>query len=292
MPMPKDKYSAVWVSHSSIGDFLVCPRAYFLKNVYRDPTTNHKISLVSPPLALGQTVHEVLESLSVIPVDKRFDDPLTTKFDAAWKKVSGDLGGFPDKATELAYKKKGQDMITRVVKNPGPLKNLAIKINQDLPYYWLSEEDNIILCGKIDWLEFIKDSDSVHIIDFKTGKYEESPDSLQLPIYLLLATNTQNRPVAKVSYWYLERNDAPKEQALPNMDKSKDQVLEIAKQMSLARKLNRFKCPHNGCRNCKPYEAILEGKAKFVGVGGFGQDLYILFDSSNKSGTLPTSQIL
>jgi len=70
--MPKDIYSAVYVSHTSISDFLVCPRAYFLKNVYRDPKTRHKIKLMSPPLALGQVIHEVLESLSLLPTEDRF----------------------------------------------------------------------------------------------------------------------------------------------------------------------------------------------------------------------------
>src|SRR3989338_4517432 len=116
----KDKYTAVWVSHSSITDFLKCPRAYFLHNI---------------------------------------------------------------------YKKRGEEMLSYLGQNPGPLKNLAVKIKMDLPYYYLSEQDNIILCGKIDWLEYLPESDSVHIIDFKTGRGEEDKDSLQLPIYHLLVTN-------------------------------------------------------------------------------------------------------
>ena len=37
--MPKDKYTATWVSHTSLSDYIKCPRAYFLKNVYKDPQT-------------------------------------------------------------------------------------------------------------------------------------------------------------------------------------------------------------------------------------------------------------
>src|SRR3990172_3701791 len=99
----KDKYTAIWVSHSSIGDYRKCPRAYYLKNVYRDPKTNHKISLMSPPLALGQAVHEVVESLSVLPVSERFRFSLLTKLEEPWKKVSGKLGGFDDKTEEEKY---------------------------------------------------------------------------------------------------------------------------------------------------------------------------------------------
>lgn len=275
--MPQDKFSAVWVSHSSISDFIKCPRAYYLNNVYKDPKTGHKISLSAPPLSLGQAVHEVVEGLSVLPVEKRFEKSLIETFGVVWKKVSGKRGGFLDQETESVYKRKGEEMLLRITKNPGILKNLAVKISMNLPYFWLSEEDNIILCGKIDWLEYLPEIDSVHIVDFKTGKGSENPDSLQLPIYLLLATHTQDRKVIKASYWYLERSDLPEEKPLPDYDEARLKVLTIAKQMSLARKLNRFPCPHkSGCHACKPLEEIVAGKGELVGVNEYNQDLYIL----------------
>ena len=273
----KDKYTAVWVSHSSIGDYLKCPRAYYLKNIYRDPKTNHKIMLMQPPLALGQAVHEVVESLSTMSADERFGQSLLDRFENSWKTVSGDLGGFTSKEEEERFKARGTMMIKRIMDHPGPLKNKAIKIRQDLPYYWLSEEDNIILCGKIDWLEFLEDTKSVHIIDFKTGKFDEDESSLQLPIYLLLVTNCQKWPVTKMSYWYLDRDDEPTEVKLPKAKDATERVLKIAKQIVLARKLEHFVCPKkDGCRDCRPYEAIVAGRAKFVGVGGYSQDIYIL----------------
>ncbi|MBU3935597.1 PD-(D/E)XK nuclease family protein, partial [Patescibacteria group bacterium] len=155
-----DKYSALWLSHSSISDYLACPRAYYLKNIYKDPKTNHKIQLMSPPLALGQAVHQVLESLSVLPSSKRFTHPLMEKFHQAWQKVSGLNGGFFDLATENKYKDRGQAIIQRVIDHPGPLGKLAVKIDEDLPYYYISEADNIILCGKVDWLEYLPDDNS------------------------------------------------------------------------------------------------------------------------------------
>ncbi|OGV93540.1 hypothetical protein A3B57_00130 [Microgenomates group bacterium RIFCSPLOWO2_01_FULL_47_10] len=277
--MPKDKYSAVWVSHSSLSDFIKCPRAYFLKNVYKDPHTGHKISLMSPPLALGQAVHEVIESLSILPVEKRFAESLLLKFQAAFKKVSGIKGGFAGGQEEEHLRKKGEEMIRRVMKHPGPLANLAVKIAMDLPYYYLSEEDNIILCGKIDWLEYLPKEDGVHIIDFKTGKSDEQADSLQLPIYNLLVTNTQHRKVIKASYWYLERSDDLSPKELPDLTEAKQRVLTIAKQVSLARKLNRFPCPTGGCRECKPLEAVVAGNATKVEVNDYKHDVYVLTKS-------------
>ena len=274
--MPPDKYTAVWVSHTSISDFLRCPRAYFLKHVYKDPKSRHKVKLMAPPLALGQAVHEVLESLSVVPKDKRFSESLMVKFERAWEKVKGKRGGFTDDETELKYKNRGGEMLRRVMNNPGPVVGLAVKIQKDLPYFWLSEEDNIILCGKIDWLEYLPDKDSVHIIDFKTGKYEESADSLQLPIYHLLVHHCQKRTVDRASYWYLEHDDALTDKQLPNLDEAYARVLEIAREIKLARQLNRLKCPHEGCSACRPMEAIMNHEAEFVGVDEYKYDVYIV----------------
>ena len=280
--MIKDKYSAVWVSHSSISDWLSCPRAYFLKNVYKNPLTRKKMAIVSPPLSLGQTVHEVIESLSVLVVDRRLEEPLLAKFNQAWEKVKGKRGGFLNEEEEARYKERGKEMLGRVERNPGPLKNLAVKIQMELPYYWLSEKENIILCGKIDWLEYLpaqaggKDEGAVHIIDFKTGKNEEKEDSLQLPIYYLLVSHTQDRPVKKVSYWYVDRDSEPVEQKLKDLDKAKEKILKIAKEMKLARQLKRFKCPHDGCRNCLPLERILQGEGELVGTDELGREIYIL----------------
>lgn len=274
--MVKDKYTAVWVSHSSISDFLACPRAYYLNNIYRNPKTGHKIKLMSPPLALGQAVHEVIESLSVLETSARFHDSLLDKFDSVWKKVTGKRGGFFEKESEERYKKRGQDMMRRVMNNPGPLKNLAVKINMDLPYYWLSEEENIILCGKVDWLEYLADADGVHIIDFKTSKGEESDDSLQLAIYALLVTNCQKRKATKASYWYLDRHDYPLEKKLPSLKESEEKILKIAKDIKLARQLERFVCPTDGCRACQNLEKVVKGEGELVGADDFGQDIFIL----------------
>jgi ATP-dependent helicase/DNAse subunit B len=271
----KDKYSAVWVSHSSIGDYLKCPRAYYLKNIYRDPKTNHKIMLMEPPLALGQVVHEVLETLSTVPVEERHIDKLLDLYEEKWKRVAAERGGFREKEEEKKFKDRGAKMIARVMTNPGPLAAKAIKIRQELPYYWLSEEDNIILCGKIDWLEYVPDSDSVRIIDFKTGKFDEDEDSLQLPIYLLLAAHCQTKAIAGASYWYLDRDDAPTAVALPTGEDATRRVMEYARMIVLARKVERFICKQkDGCRVCRPLENIFAGRAKFVGVGGYNQDIY------------------
>jgi ATP-dependent helicase/DNAse subunit B len=280
--MAQDKYSAVWVSHSSMGDFLKCPRAYYLHNVYKNPDTGRKMTLVNPALSLGSTVHATLEALGTLPVEERLRRDMLAEFEKEWESVSGKKGGFMNAAIEAEAKARGRAMIERVVQNPGPLAKKTVKLkeseNNMPPNFYLSEADNIILCGLIDWLEYVEADDSIRIIDFKTGKNEEDGDSLQLPIYLLLLDALQKRRVSGASYWYLERDDAPTAQALPDIAWAREKVLALARRVKVAREVRAYECPRGpaGCFACQPFEAILRGEAEYVGIGGYGQDAYLV----------------
>ncbi|MDO8590964.1 MAG: PD-(D/E)XK nuclease family protein [bacterium] len=279
---PKDKYSAVWVSHSSMGDFLKCPRAYYLHNIYKNPKTGRKINIINPALALGQIVHEVVEGLGDFKAEERFKRPLLEVFDKAWEKVSGKRGGFRDADEEAQAKERGRTMIERVVAHPGPLASKTVKIklgaNSMPPNFYLSEDDNIILCGKIDWLEYVPEKDAVRLIDFKTGRNEENEDSLQLPIYHLLLKHCQERPLAGAAYWYLDRDDAPTPVELPDLETGRTAVLAVAKKIKDARERKEFLCPRGaqGCFACRPFEKVIRGEAEFIGTGEYNQDVYVV----------------
>jgi ATP-dependent helicase/DNAse subunit B len=278
-----DKFKAVWVSHSSIADFLKCPRLYYLRNVYKDPKTKHKITIMSPALALGQSIHNVIELLSAIRQEERMNAKIFELYDFEWTKVTGKLGGFKSKDEEDGYKERGRLMLKKIMDNPGPLKNKALKLKSvegksDLAWYWLHEEDNIILSGKIDWVEYLEDTDSIHIIDFKTGRHEEDGDSLQLPIYYLLAKSLQKRNIEKISYWYLDDgiHDDLVEMELPNEKEAYDKVYEVAKRIKLGRLIDHLKCPKGGCYACRDLEEVFNGKGEKVGESEYRQDIYIL----------------
>lgn len=291
-----DKYTAVWVSHSSMGDFIKCPRSYYLHNMYKDPRTGHKVSIVSPHMSLGIAVHEVLEGLADFPADTRMDRDLLALYEAEWKKVSGKKGGFVSDEEEAEFKIRGKVMLEKVMSDPRFLVNKCIKLPQDkMPCnFYLSEENNIILNGLVDWIEYLPETDSLHIVDFKTGKNEEKDGSLQLPIYLLLCDALhKKRKVTKASYWYLE-SDKMIEKELPNIDVARQEVLSTALMVKEARDIAKrdgvekaFMCPQGaydvvaktgGCNNCIPYEFIISGDkaVEFVGVGGFSQDMYVI----------------
>jgi len=271
-----DKFKATWVSHSSIGDFLECPRLYYLHNVYKDPKTGRKISVINPYMSLGIVVHEILEGLVNYKAEERMNRSLTDLFREKWKVVSGKKGGFLDPETEKVFFDRGLKMIERAEKNPAIFQDKTIKIKEELPYFWLSEKDEIILCGKIDWLRYVPEDDSVHIIDFKTGKNKEDDNSLQLPIYTLIMKNCQNRKTSGIFYWYLDTDDELTPKEVPDLIESHEKVLKIAKQIKKARDEKNFACPQGGCKGCSVYEKVLNGEAEYVGVGVYNQDQYII----------------
>lgn len=239
------------------------------------------MAIVSPALSLGLAVHEALENLKTMPVEERLKRDLFADYSAAWEKVSGKRGGFSSADEEAGAKERGRLMVERVVKNPGPIarKTVPLKEGQNgmPPNFYLSEEDNIILCGLIDWIEYVDADDSIRVIDFKTGKYEESEGSLQLPIYLLLLNALQKRKVSGAGYWYLDKDDSVQDVALPNAETAKTQVLDVARKVKAAREKKEFVCPRgeNGCFACKPFEAVLKGEGEFLCAVN-RQDLYFL----------------
>jgi len=119
--MAKDKYKALWLSHSSISDFLNCPRLYYLKNVYKDPKTGHKITVMKPPLALGLIVHQIIEEISKKPTDQRLKVPLK-KYGQKFQVKKEDLKSKPKKMNI----KKGDLKCLKILKKTPDL--LLIKL--------------------------------------------------------------------------------------------------------------------------------------------------------------------
>jgi len=266
-----------------MGDFLKCPRLYYLHNVYKSPDTGRKMTIVNGALSLGSAVHKTLEDLRLLPALERLSRDLLVDFDKDWAEVaSGRKGGFMSEEDEKKAKARGRSMIERVVAHPGPIAQKTVKLKESangmIPNFFLDEDEGIILCGVVDWLEYVEADDSIRIIDFKTGKHEESGESLQLPIYLLLMNELQNRRVSGAAYWYLEKDDVPKEMPLPDADESREKVLALARKVKEVRVKKEYICPRGegGCYACQPFEKILCGEAEYVGVAGYGQDAYLV----------------
>jgi CRISPR/Cas system-associated exonuclease Cas4 (RecB family) len=270
-----DKFKAVWVSYSSISDYLKCPRAYYLKNIYKNTKTGRKIEIVKPPLSLGSAVHSVLEPLAKIDPQKRFENNLIDAFDLEFTKYFGSKGGFTTELEFETYRTRGHKMLNNVISNKSILEDTTYIMNKELLDAWLSKEKNIVICGKIDWINKDENTGTLSVIDFKTSKEEEIND-LQLQIYALLLHILNKETVNKLYYWYLDINECLSETNLPDVKESYKKVLDIALKIRDARAVGTFICPKDGCFSCRDYEKVINGEATQVGIGNFNREIYSL----------------
>jgi len=93
----------------------------------------------------------------------------------------------------------------------------------------------------------------------------------------LLLHALQARKVSGAAYWYLDNSDTPVDMKLPEIEASRQRVLEIAKKVKTGPRERRICLPRGpqGCFACQPYEKILRGEGEFLGIGGYNQELYL-----------------
>ncbi len=281
-----NKFKGNWLSASSIANFKSCPLSYYYANVFKD-TDKKKISTVSKYMTLGLACHEPLEALSDVPSEQRKDVKLSHLFYDTWDSLSGEKGGFDTSEQEAEFKARGVEMLKNVKANIHHLEGQTVTMlpdRRELPWFWLdnkNEEEgsnNLVLCGKVDFC--ILNGNTLRVLDFKTGLKEEKDDSLQLPIYRLLADHFYPNKDFEAFYWYIGKDAAPKKKEIPSVDECRARVMEIGLKIKEAREKQEFECPNGemGCRSCLPYKAIVNGRAKFVGLGTYGAKMFKIFD--------------
>lgn len=260
----KYPYGSVWISYTSLSDLKKCRRLYILKI---RKVKNLKTQIVNPYVTLGEVVHETLNIISKLPKADRFSKPLEPEFLRLWDNFHAIKGGFESEEQEKEFKERGLRMIATVSENPGVLQNPAIRITESdglPPNYLLSDKESLVLCGNIDWIEVLPDG-SLHVIDFKTGNNEDK-DILQLQLYMLLLSNKSKRKVKRISFWYLNKYNEPKEVPLPEMEGFEEFLVEKGREMKMLRSQKEVFCAKGGCKYCREYEAIFDGRAEYVGI--------------------------
>ncbi len=289
-----NKFTAIWLSHSSVSDFLKCPRLYYLHNLWKNES-GKKVNIVSPYMSLGSAVHQVLEPLANLKTEDRFNKNLLERFNEIWVKYAGKNGGFETIEQEEDFKKRGEKMLQNVLdnktsKNPICQKTVKFYSGDFIPNIYLSEKENIILCGLVDWVEYLPETDSLKVIDFKTGKNEENEDSYQLPIYKILVENLQNkRKVTAAAYWYLDRDKCPKDIEIfdEDIEEIKKKILEVGIEIKKRKPTLDFECKYKeegmeNCKYCNDFELIFNSEnipnqnVVYLGEGEYKQDLYFI----------------
>lgn len=261
---PKQEYikNPIYLSYTSLKDFLKCPRAYYLKNIYKDPKSGFRIQIASPYLTLGSTVHDSVKWYLDTGRSASIED-LIKKYRNFWLKYRGKKGGFISDEEEGNFGRRGLKMIDNFFTNVQNLEKSA----KDVTFPKFNLIENIVLIGNFDFIGE-KEDGTLHVVDFKTGEKDEE-ETLQLYIYAILAESNLEKNVSAASFWYLDREDKPREIVLdplePKLEWLKIKALEIKEAINK----NEWTCIKDdaqdgaSCRDCRDYRAIIDGKGQF-----------------------------
>jgi RecB family exonuclease len=275
--------NAVFISPSTISSFEKCPQLYYYQSVYRSPR-NLKIQLITPALALGATVHDILEQfLKQSPVS-RTKDELSRIFNLLWDNISGQKGGFNSQEEEDEARQRAQAMLDRFWAQSHFRQAEPVK----LPSFPKVELGNdLILTGKLDWIE--KEGDTYHIIDFKTGKNEERENSIQLPIYSVLAGRILKTDKIKTSFWYLDKDEDITPFPKADLDETENSLRQKGEVIKMVRETKSYRCQSGleSCWACRDLHAVAQGRGKLVHVDPVNrkQEIYIIPKEAEPSPT-------
>jgi len=209
------------LSPYSISIYEQCPRRYKYHYVDRLIRQYYK---PWPWLTMGNNVHATLtDFFSTIPVERR---TVATIENLLRKKWTRNREGFTDSEEEREYGERALGMLRRFVETEKvDVQPLMVERFHEAPI-----SENLIINGRIDRIDRLEDG-SLHIIDYKAGRAEES-DTFQLLLYCLILSRTLTWPVSKASYLHMEdgvwqtvgvQNE--------NMDDPRQRVLAIANQI-------------------------------------------------------------
>lgn len=255
---------ALFISYTGLKDYLKCPRSYYLKNVYRNPQTGYRLQIASPFMTLGALVHDAIKwYLQTNRVASK--DDVIKKYRNHWLKYRGKKGGFESQEQEAMLGKRGLQMLDNFFAGSRLEPNLPI---YDFLRYLVN--DKVVMIGKLDFLGELPNG-SLHVLDFKTGSKDEE-DPLQLYIYAILAESNIQKPVSKISYWYLDRDLSFKEAVLDPLEERLEWIKDKCQQIQEAVKVNNWVCSKKEglCRDCRNYQALIDGKGEYI----FSDDEY------------------
>ncbi len=250
----------IYISYTSLTDFIKCSNAYYLKNIYRDERQGFKLQIINPYLVLGSTVHDTIKWYLESPTKPAKKETLS-KFRNFWRKYRGKRGGFSSLEDEIMFGTRGLKMLENFLDHADTLEPCAPFMT--FPKFNLIE--NIIMIGNFDFVGFCPDG-TLHLVDFKTGTHDED-NALQLYMYAILAEENFKKKVSKASFWYLDRDDGPREIVLDPIDRQLEWLQRKALELKKAIEANDWICVKESeglCRDCREYSLIVKGKGEWL----------------------------
>jgi DNA helicase-2/ATP-dependent DNA helicase PcrA len=152
------------LSATALNNYLECPWKYFYRNLVRVPEKPTSSSLY------GNALHNALRLFRELCASSQKYQPLETLLE--YLKVSIDQQGFTPASYADAYKKGVRALTDWHARNAAGYQFRAWCEKKFEVYMPLAdgEPNTILLRGLIDVIEF-RDDDSIHVIDYKTGRH-------------------------------------------------------------------------------------------------------------------------
>lgn len=222
LPTGRDGGALFKLSPYSIGIYEQCPRRY--KHQYVDGLTQ-KYRKPWPWLTMGSHVHTALTRfLRDIPVEERTVETIESLLRNSWRR---NREGFTDAEQEREYGERALAQVRWFASTQKTdVEPLMLERFHEAPV-----SENVVLMGRIDRIDRHKDG-GLHVIDYKTGKVPENPDTFQLLQYAVILARTLPYPVTQASYLYLEDGEWRTFSIDPvDVQKTRGAVLAIAKRI-------------------------------------------------------------
>ena len=247
--------------------FFDCPKSYHFS--YLDPVYSRmKNELRNQPeniwkfYTLGKAVHDAITLFYYSPPSQRTEKQLKEHLKETWrsevmwniKPPLGKWGGFSSIEEERETYREALLMLKNFFKMAAiepeikylPTDDFRQSIND---YHDLIKplSQDFDISGKFDLIIKNKD-DSLHIIDFKTGK-REGNDDFQLKFYKILAEENFKKPVKKISFYFLKTGNKKES----DLKKGETEIIkkEILKKINQIETADNFEPKPSGlCQFC------------------------------------------
>jgi putative RecB family exonuclease len=209
---------AMKVFPTQLQTYQQCPRKFFYS---RDKEIRAKYAKASPPMHLGNAIHDALQAffdISKVPMAQRTYDRLCGLFREAWagrgtfarnvykQTEARDQAFAKDRESEKAWGEKGLNILYRFFQT-ADVKAVPLTAEQ---FHEVLLAPDVTLGGKIDRIDRLPDGRLV-VLDYKTGKppYQKDPESLarddlQLAAYAVLVAKKFRGTVARCEYLFLD----------------------------------------------------------------------------------------
>lgn len=220
--------------------FELCPQQY--KFSYVDHL-DKEYKTPKPYLTMGAHVHNALHDFydQLEPEDRTYEQ-LEKLLRRRWTE---NRQGFDSREEEAKWGVKALQML-RLYAHRMDMSVTPVLLED---YYDVEVDDTLKILGRIDRADALEDG-SLHVIDYKTGKYTpEDISDLQLILYALIVSANKKAPVTKASYLYLQTwdwytIDIAETDSLEAIELVKAQVQQIQEEKEFAPQPNKY------CKNC------------------------------------------